>query len=55
MAEQQIRFDDGAAYERMMGGGAGSRAMYFSTGWHLRRGSIGSISGVATVRSLKPS
>jgi hypothetical protein len=32
MTEQQIRFDDGASYERMMGLGAGSRAMFFSIG-----------------------
>ena len=32
MAETQIRFDDGAAYERMMGVGAGLPAKFSSIG-----------------------
>jgi hypothetical protein len=41
MAEQQIRFDDGIAYERMP-------ARYFWTGWRRTLALSGSMSAAAT-------
>ena len=48
MVQPQIRYDDGAAYERMMAG-AGSQARSFSIGWRRPLACDGSTLAAAAV------